>query len=616
MKIVIIATSWGAKGGGINAFNESLAVALGQRLGSGSEVACITLAATQNEIETAASFGVRLVPLSWQGTGDHLPTESVPFLLERLETSSQTPVDWWIGHDVITGESALEAATARGGRCALIHHMSYASYQDLKSGNSTKADQKVQLQTALFRRADLVFAVGPLLAQSAREIGSKVVKELVPGFAEQTKENVSGTERINCITYGRLDPHTDRVKMGSLGVAAFGTAIGSSYERPERSPLKEGRLTVLGTDGSEDQERALKSLAEKYAGRWVNVTTLPYDDDREVLFERLHSSNLALMLSVHEGFGLSGWEAIAAEVPLIVSKNSGVFRLVEQRLGGAGIGCLRGIDVRGSYGHSLLKTDIDTVANAIIECAGDLPRARADAKRLKRLLEDDLLCSWDITASQFLDGLASLTRADTLTTGMSSAPPHRRTASFVTSARNPVAKCAELTVSTTQGSTPDGFDVLAELRFGRESLVVDNCSWEVSVSKTLIQSHLTNCRIEPGGRLGDDQESSPHVAAQGDGTWEVFGPLEDGVLRRLALGHVPLCRIAIDSPNDAKVSLHLLCRQKDLVYECDDADRNMSAAQHRVIEAFLNKCINIDALSPHFVTLSIATMGVREVDEA
>jgi hypothetical protein len=55
-----------------------------------------------------------------------------------------------------------------------------------------------------------------------------------------------------------------------------------------------------------DEEQALQSLACEKAGRQLNLMALSYDDENRVeLFEELGRANIALMLSWHEGFGLT-----------------------------------------------------------------------------------------------------------------------------------------------------------------------------------------------------------------------------------------------------------------------------------------------------------------------
>jgi hypothetical protein len=174
--------------------------------------------------------------------------------------------------------------------------------------------------------------------------------------------------------------------------------------------LGTGRLLVVGlsADFASEAEEIRRS-AEQIAGRVVNVVPLPYDSDRKTMLERLETANLALMLSWHEGFGLTGWEAIAAEIPLIVGRNSGLYKLVEQELGASGTALLLSVDVKGRTGEqgepNYHPDDLTEVSNNILRVASDLKRYQAQARELKLRLIQKLGCTWQRAGQQFLAGL-------------------------------------------------------------------------------------------------------------------------------------------------------------------------------------------------------------------
>jgi hypothetical protein len=61
--IVFVATAWGPRHGGINAFNQDLTCAVARGAPAGLEVMCVVLHATREDVEEAALRGVRLVSL-------------------------------------------------------------------------------------------------------------------------------------------------------------------------------------------------------------------------------------------------------------------------------------------------------------------------------------------------------------------------------------------------------------------------------------------------------------------------------------------------------------------------------------------------------------------------
>ncbi|MDD2786021.1 MAG: hypothetical protein PHS79_03970 [Patescibacteria group bacterium] len=127
-------------------------------------------------------------------------------------------------------------------------------------------------------------------------------------------------------------------------------------------------MYVIGLSAGNSEQEAidLLRLAEGHAERFVNVIGAPFLDDYRGLLRHLSERSVALMLSVHEGFGLAGWEAIAAEVPLIVSRNSGLYQLLYETFAGLGTGCVRAVDIRGSSGEEPYRDeDIETVSEAL-----------------------------------------------------------------------------------------------------------------------------------------------------------------------------------------------------------------------------------------------------------
>jgi tetratricopeptide (TPR) repeat protein len=283
-------------------------------------------------------------------------------------------------------------------------HMSNDDYAYIKYPLETAPDvaEYSRMQRDVFARAEHAFAVGPLLFERLREIRpANAVGDtmLVPGLLEKSPLLESG--RLRAITFGRFQTSDAVVKQAPLAVAAFARAVRAGFQS-QRRELEDAALTVVGAPL--DAARQLRELAEQEAGRVINVSVLPYIEDRGKLKDLLSNSNLCIMPSWHEGFGLTAWEAIGAGVPLIVSRNSGVFRLLD-KIGGAAAGCVRGLDVRGRGDGSPNAADVDAAASLILGVASDIPKARANAESLRVRLRFQCMFTWDATAATMCSAL-------------------------------------------------------------------------------------------------------------------------------------------------------------------------------------------------------------------
>lgn len=396
--LVIFATAWGARHGGVNSFNMELCTALVRVVENKYKIICIVPGVGS---ETQAVIdGVEVVSLLGSGVTDQLEVNRAYEVVKRLENNYK--VLWWIGHDVITGPIAFKASELAGGKVAVIHHMNYAAYKSYTGINGAQLQKTIEDQRALIRAADRVLAVGPKLAKSARKMrdsdGINSVTELVPGLA--LMQGLEVEEGFSAITFGRLDRKTDRLKLARLAVAAFGRASG----QPGNPLGYDATMTVIGVpdDSGEDGENTevteLRRIAEEQAQRAVVVNVFPFLDDRDRLLDELRHHSVCLMLSLHEGFGLVGWEAIAAEVPLILSRNSGLYEFIDRNLEGLGTGLVQGVDIQGKE-----TSDIDAVVRSLLWIRSHGPRAKSDAKKLKKLLSK--LCTWEDTAGTLVEAL-------------------------------------------------------------------------------------------------------------------------------------------------------------------------------------------------------------------
>jgi glycosyltransferase involved in cell wall biosynthesis len=401
--VVVVATSWGTKFGGLNSFSTDLCRALAQTL-TGHRLACVCLNATEVDREDARKVGVTLISINAVAPGSP-PPELASNVMETLRQNDISPVEWWIGHDCITGPLATACRTrCANSRVALLMHMSYQDYAFVKHApeESAEIDRRTEAQRNILAGADVGLAVGPLLFERLKTIRGAAAPShmIVPGLTDMPSNNVT-EDRLHAITFGRFDFSEALIKQAPLVVAAFARSFRSGIES-SNPILKSARLRLIGAPA--EVIARMRELANKEAGRVVNLEGQGFIEDSKKLRALLHECNVCLMLSWHEGFGLSGWEAIGSGVPLILSTNSGLYQLLDS-LGGTVTGCVHAIDVRGSGDGAPNEEDIETVQRAILAVAADIPKARANAKSLRKMLRFECGFTWNRTARETANAL-------------------------------------------------------------------------------------------------------------------------------------------------------------------------------------------------------------------
>ena len=260
-----------------------------------------------------------------------------------------------------------------------------------------------------FFKQGLVCAVGPMLLQSAedmaRETNTKTI-EVFPGLAAFNKLETP-PNRFTPIVFGRIEKNNQAIKQIPLAIDAFATAIRGDKDTPiiNNNPT----LHVVGyeADDQETLEVEVERLQErvfKIADRMCNVVPYPYTHDRAELGGLLRSASVAMMLSLHEGFGLVGYEAIAVGIPLILSKNTGLYMFLErEKLEHL----VYAVQINGSsLGEKYSDDDLHTVGRALRDIRQNEQKYKVDALELRGiLLSRKDKYSWGAVANSFIDSV-------------------------------------------------------------------------------------------------------------------------------------------------------------------------------------------------------------------
>jgi hypothetical protein len=196
--LIALATAWGPKYGGINAFNYDLLIAVALANWRWLRVVCVVAQCTEADVQKAKDqYQVELINLGL--TEGKIGKEHAALAWSKLQAAGFSDANdrtVWLGHDRITGAVCIELAKANGGRSALIHHMSYAHYESFAEDSAT-AKAKESEQKQLFTEANICLSVGPLLQRAAAEMLDRKIGEipmLIPGLADITpRTNNSST---------------------------------------------------------------------------------------------------------------------------------------------------------------------------------------------------------------------------------------------------------------------------------------------------------------------------------------------------------------------------------------------------------------------------------------
>lgn len=600
MNVLLFATAWGARHGGVNAFNRGVAIGLVRAMSGGGQVFCAVPECDGAAITNALEEGVRLVSIGQIPVGEIDLSAWAASITGVLDGAVE--IDVFVGHDVITGDAANAAAKALGRKSAFIHHMHYEDYLGFKTGAPSRVDEKHERQRRLAEEADGVFAVGPLLTERIRHISADVVM-LMPGLDEA--DNRSSGLALSVLMYGRLDEPNMVIKQARLVATAFGAAVA---KEPNLPAFKGAKLSLIGLDDSDlTIESQLKEAADNAAGRAINIIPLPFEEDAEALARHVAQSNLVVVPSLHEGFGLTAWEAIGMACPLILTENSGAFKFISEKIGGPGLGCIKSIDIKGRRDAPYYTDDdVDALSNAILTIARDLEAAKRNALHLRKMISDREDCQWEAAGATVLRVMGPHAGSQM---SIASAPsPGDPVTATMKRSNNALPDCAELSIGSTQGSRAEASDILAEVRFGVSEFRVGKATVSVGVREARLSLSLDGCTILQGDRLGDNPQDAANIDPLPGQTWALKGPLKDGVLHRKVLGDQPICSVSL-TDQSGSASLSLSCRRRDLVFNwVGDAPVRQSLNAKRITDLFLAKCLQP---TEDDGVLSEATMAIK-----
>lgn len=342
--IVFVADHWGKCFGGVDAFNEDLCKAMAYVVDHSSvAVICLIFGTVETHyIGEYREKGIYIVDYTESENEDKI--ESCNGARKEVLNAISCESYIWIGHDLHTGEQAFNLSNAKNKKekCAVIFHTDYFSMHidqpDVQRRKKTGIDYntKSQMQEELARKADWVFCIGPVVYERFKNLHN--VFEIIPGLDANLLKNNPGEYKL-IMTAGRFSQSTEYQKKWTEVCYAIGEALDYMIDHGTK-PL-DYKVLVCGfceDYGEEEIERKRKKIISDIQKQTKNNIQITidfhnFDSERTNYLKKLAKSNIFVMGSWKESFGMVAWEALSMGIPIVVSESSGVYQYMEKELG-------------------------------------------------------------------------------------------------------------------------------------------------------------------------------------------------------------------------------------------------------------------------------------------
>jgi len=398
--VAVLSPRWGTTSGGINALNFDLFSNITKHIKSELiKIHCFVLESNDIEKQDSISKGIELYNLD---LGNSMLKKDFSPYVKQIADKLNLSFDWVIGHDIMTGLSAnMLVSTLRfekkNIKSAIFHHMNYEAYESLKEEFDIKElSSKILFQKEILNAADLILAVGTKLKKSAEDKVDNPnieISEFIPGLPEISGKTYPNSFRA--VIFGRLDEKNINTKQFLLPIETIAKLQGEN-----KTFGNDAIINLIGIDEADENiAQIISGIKSKYNIPSLSINPMPYIKDRGKLLDFLKGHSVCIVPSIQEGFGMVGWESIAAEVPLVLSENSGLYEFLEESYGGTGTGNIIPVEIHGNVGNSPSKMDIDNMSKRLLRFLKKPEKHKANALRIKEIIQSQY--SWEHVSQEF-----------------------------------------------------------------------------------------------------------------------------------------------------------------------------------------------------------------------
>ena len=327
LNITLLASDWKLSAGGFSTLNRELAIHLAQIQNVRVSILVPEGACSDEDKREARRFGINIL--------DAKKFVGVEPLLWLSNPPQDHKIDVIVGHGVKLGRQVqLIKRQVQFQNCKWVHVV-HTAPEDLSKykgyGNPiSKGEKKLWDEVDLCKCADLVVPVGPRLGKAYPSYLQECKEdedffEFIPGLFEREFGDLPAKHKPKdesddfiVLLCGRGDEEDFEWKGYNTAVKAFADQRlkGKHYSL----------LFVISPKGKQDEvrERLLK-----YGITNEELTVREFVKCRERMKELFCEVDMVIMPSKSEGFDLVALEALSAGLPILVGRNSGFARAIE-----------------------------------------------------------------------------------------------------------------------------------------------------------------------------------------------------------------------------------------------------------------------------------------------